>query len=161
MIGLRLLVHFFQEVNAIKTTIMRHIAATVCLLVVFCVDVALSFGYITTLKATVSRYPVALNAEVNDEKWDGKRTPVTAMQRLEQAMDASWGRGKFRTEVWEGDVNPINEWWAAYSPSAEEIVAAKQGFNFRDAKGWFEVRIVISTFIQLFPVSQLRFGCCK
>ena len=121
---------------------MRHIAATVCLLVVFCVDVALSFGYITTLKATVSRYPVALNAEVNDEKWDGKRTPVTAMQRLEQAMDASWGRGKFRTEVWEGDVNPMNDWWAAYAPSTEEITAADEGFNFRDAKAWFEVRVI-------------------
>eukprot|EP00600_Ochromonadales_sp_CCMP1393_P004728 CAMPEP_0174960084 /NCGR_PEP_ID=MMETSP0004_2-20121128/3520_1 /TAXON_ID=420556 /ORGANISM="Ochromonas sp., Strain CCMP1393" /LENGTH=149 /DNA_ID=CAMNT_0016208443 /DNA_START=204 /DNA_END=653 /DNA_ORIENTATION=- len=60
------------------------------------------------------------------------------MEVLEQRMDATWGRAKFRTEVWEDDVNPLDEWWTAYAPSEEEIEAAAAGYDFKDPKGWFE-----------------------
>jgi hypothetical protein len=49
------------------------------------------------------------------------------MEWLDQQMDSSWGRGKFRTEVWNDDVNPVNRWWEAYGPSDEEVEAAAQG----------------------------------
>eukprot|EP00596_Hydrurales_sp_CCMP1899_P010890 CAMPEP_0119041800 /NCGR_PEP_ID=MMETSP1177-20130426/13713_1 /TAXON_ID=2985 /ORGANISM="Ochromonas sp, Strain CCMP1899" /LENGTH=148 /DNA_ID=CAMNT_0007008127 /DNA_START=309 /DNA_END=755 /DNA_ORIENTATION=+ len=62
------------------------------------------------------------------------------MLRLEQGMDATWGRGKMRTEVWEGDVNPANDWWRAYEPSEEEVVAAGKGYNFSNPKKYFEDR---------------------
>ena len=49
------------------------------------------------------------------------------MEWINQQMDSSWGRGKFRTEVWVDNVNPINRWWLSYGPSEEEIEAAAQG----------------------------------
>ena len=49
------------------------------------------------------------------------------MEWIDQQMDSSWGRGKFRTEVWVDNVNPINRWWLSYGPSEEEIEAAAQG----------------------------------
>lgn len=116
---------------------MKSIAVAVCLLVAVA-DVALSFG----LNVVSNRIPMSIHAESSDSSepvWDGTRTPVTTMERLDQAMDATWGRGKFRTEVWDGDVNPINDWWTAYAPSAEEVSAASMGFNFREPKAWFEV----------------------
>lgn len=54
-------------------------------------------------------------------------------------MDATWGRGKYRTEVWEDDVNPVDFWWEAYEPSVEEAQAAAAGYDFGDPKGWLEV----------------------
>ena len=62
-------------------------------------------------------------------------------------MDASWGRGIYRTEVWDGDVNPMNDWWVAYAPSADEVSAAGKGFNFKDPKAWFEVKRIVSTLL--------------
>ena len=117
---------------------MRNIIA-VCLLLAFVADIALSFR----IKVSIDRFSYRVHGESSDESapvWDGKRTPITTMERLDQAMDATWGRGKFRSEVWDGDVNPVNDWWTAYAPSEEEIAAAKVGFNFRDPKAWFEVR---------------------
>jgi hypothetical protein len=78
--------------------------------------------------------------KINRDIWDGTRAPVTKMERLEQSMDASWGRGKFRTEVWAGDVNPSNDWWIAYQPSVEEVEASLQGYSFKNPKEFFEVR---------------------
>ncbi len=52
-------------------------------------------------------------------------------------MDATWGRGKYRNEVWDGDVNPVNDWWEIYAPSDEEIEAADMGYNFADPKAYF------------------------
>lgn len=69
--------------------------------------------------------------------WDGKRPPVANMQWLDQRMDATWGRGKYRNEVWDGDVNPVNDWWEIYAPSDEEIEAADMGYNFADPKAYF------------------------
>lgn len=54
-------------------------------------------------------------------------------------MDATWGRGKFREEVWTGEVNPADDWWLAYTPSEEEQQAANAGYDFRNAKEWFQV----------------------
>jgi hypothetical protein len=54
-------------------------------------------------------------------------------------MDATWGRGKYRTEVWEDDVNPVDFWWKAYEPSQEELEAMDAGFDFNDGKKWLEV----------------------
>ena len=54
-------------------------------------------------------------------------------------MDAAWGRAKYRTEVWEDDVNPSNDWWLAYAPSEEEVSAAEKGFDFKNPQSWFEV----------------------
>lgn len=61
------------------------------------------------------------------------------METVDQRMDATWGRAKYRTEVWEDDVNPMNEWWLAYAPSEEEVAAAEQGFDFKNPSKWFEV----------------------
>jgi hypothetical protein len=70
------------------------------------------------------------------EKWPGDRPPVPVAQFLTQFMDASWGRGKFRTEVWEDDVNPADNWWEVYAPSVEEQEAANAGFSFADVESW-------------------------
>jgi hypothetical protein len=55
-------------------------------------------------------------------------------------MDAAWGRGKYRTEIWNDNVNPMNDWWTAYAPSQEEIDASIAGFDFSDAEGWCKER---------------------
>jgi hypothetical protein len=73
-------------------------------------------------------------------KWNGDRPPLPNMEILNQRMDASWGRGKFRTEVWDDNVNPMNDWWTAYAPSDEQIEACAQGYDFKNPQAWFEVR---------------------
>ncbi len=75
------------------------------------------------------------------DPWPGDRPPVPNMKLLEQKMDASWGRGKYRAEVWEDCANPINDWWLAYTPSPEEVEAAAQGFWFSDVEGWCKVNV--------------------
>jgi hypothetical protein len=79
----------------------------------------------------------------SDEKkaWPGNRPPLPNVDRILQSMDATWGRGKFRTEVWEDDVNPVNEWWTVFAPSTEEVEAAAAGYDFTNSKKWFEVRM--------------------
>ena len=71
-------------------------------------------------------------------KWDGnsKRPPLPVPNFLDQSMDAAWGRGKMRTEVWEDDVNPMDNWWEIYSPSEEEVDAAEDGFDFSNVENW-------------------------
>lgn len=71
--------------------------------------------------------------------WPGTRPPVPNVQFWDQRMDATWGRGKFRVEIWEDVVNPVNDWWSAYAPSEEEIEAASAGYDFKDPKGWLAV----------------------
>ena len=125
---------------------MRSTLATVCLLIAFLVDIAVSFRSFSATKISFNKFSTELKAEEEKDhasSWDGKHTPVTRMERLEQSMDASWGRGKFRTEVWAGDVNPMNDWWMAYAPSTEEVQAAAKGFNFKDPKAWFEVLLLL------------------
>jgi hypothetical protein len=134
---------------------MRSIVATICFLVAFLVDIAVSFRSFSATKVVSSKFSTVLRAE--DEKdhassWDGKHTPVTRMERLEQSMDASWGRGKFRTEVWAGDVNPMNDWWMAYAPSKEEVAASAKGFNFKDPKAWFEVMQLCLCWLSSWPL---------
>jgi hypothetical protein len=70
-------------------------------------------------------------------------------------MDAAWGRGKYRTEVWEDDVNPVNDWWAVYAPSEEEIEAAEKGYDFSNPKDWFEVG---SCPVVIFSMSTVLIG---
>lgn len=60
------------------------------------------------------------------------------MDVIAQKMDATWGKAKYRTEIWNDDVNPVNDWWKNYAPSSEEIEAAKGGFDFKNVKGWCE-----------------------
>ena len=71
-------------------------------------------------------------------KWDGSRPPCPKVEWLDQRMDATWGRGKFRTEVWEGETNPVNNWWEIFQPSDEEIEAANAGYNFVDPEAYFK-----------------------
>jgi hypothetical protein len=71
-------------------------------------------------------------------KWDGTRPPCPKVEWLDQRMDATWGRGKFRTEVWEGETNPVNNWWEIFHPSDEEIEAANAGYNFADPEAYFK-----------------------
>lgn len=80
--------------------------------------------------------------------WPGNRPPVPNPLLIEQKMDATWGRGKFRTEVWEDDVNPWNFWWEAYAPSEETLEAMELGFDFTNPKEWLEV-ITFPTFLYL------------
>ena len=55
--------------------------------------------------------------------WPGDRPPLPNFRRLDQSMDAAWGRGKYRREIWEDDVNPIVDWTVSFEPSEEEIDA--------------------------------------
>ena len=55
--------------------------------------------------------------------WPGNRPPLPNFRRLDQSMDAAWGRGKYRREIWEDDVNPITDWTVSFEPSEEEIDA--------------------------------------
>ena len=128
---------------------MRNIAASTFLFIAFLVDIAFSFKSFSSSAISSGRSLTSLNAEEGHKKlssWDGTRPPITRMERLEQSMDATWGRGKFRTEVWAGDVNPMNDWWMAYAPSPEEVDAAAQGFNFKDPKAWLEVKETLNPF---------------
>jgi hypothetical protein len=68
--------------------------------------------------------------------WTGKRIPIATPTFLDQKMDAAWGRGKYRTEIWEDNVNPLNDWYLAYAPSQEEIDASMGGFDFKDPESW-------------------------
>lgn len=74
-------------------------------------------------------------------KWPGNRPPIGNLLRVEQSMDATWGRGKYRAEVWEGEDNPVDDWWEAYTPSQEEQEAAAAGYDFRHPKDWFQVNV--------------------
>ena len=71
--------------------------------------------------------------------WPGDRTPMSNLARYIEKMDAAWGRGKYRSEVWLDDVNPKNSWHLNYAPSKEEREASQQGYDFQDPKSWFEV----------------------
>lgn len=75
-----------------------------------------------------------------ENKWPGNRPPVPNPLFFDQKMDAAWGRGKFRTEIWEDNVNPLNDWYNAYTPSDEEIQAAHAGFDFSDPEGWCKAK---------------------
>jgi len=68
--------------------------------------------------------------------WPGNRPPLPNFSRAEQVMDATWGRGKYRTEVWDMDINPMNRWWQKYEPSFEEIDALEAGYDFANAEVW-------------------------
>jgi predicted RNase H-like HicB family nuclease len=72
--------------------------------------------------------------------WPGTRPPINNPLLIKQKMDAAWGRGKYRSEIWNDQVNPLNDWWMAFTPSDEEVEAAKWGFDFADPKGWCEAR---------------------
>lgn len=72
--------------------------------------------------------------------WPGTRPPLTNMGRLLQSMDATWGRGKYRSEVWDDNPNPVNYWWEIYAPSEEEQEAADCLYDFANPKAWFEER---------------------
>lgn len=52
--------------------------------------------------------------------WPGNRPPLPNYRRLDQSMDAAWGRGKYRQEIWNDVVNPSVEWEGAFAPSDEE-----------------------------------------
>lgn len=70
--------------------------------------------------------------EESDEKpstWPGDRPPLAQTEIYLERMDAGWGRGKYRSEVWDDDVNPLDQWWYKYSPSQEEMEAANAGYN--------------------------------
>lgn len=71
--------------------------------------------------------------------WPGDRPPMTNLELLEQRMDATWGRGKYRTEVWDDDMNPVSDWWTAYAPSEEQIEAAAAGYDFKESASWLKV----------------------
>ena len=88
---------------------------------------------------TLHRYPssnIALYASDSQKKWSGDRLPVPNPLFLDQRMDAAWGRGKYRTEIWNDNVNPLNDWYNAYTFSQDEIDAIQGGFNFQDPEGW-------------------------
>ena len=78
-----------------------------------------------------------------EQAWDGTRPPIPNLRRFEDEskMEATYGRGKFREEVWNSVINPKNEWWRQYEPSIEEAAAMMQGYyNYEKREDWFEVR---------------------
>lgn len=107
---------------------MRNQQLTLLLIIV---GLACSYSFRNIFNTIVSR-----SAEL--QAWPGNRPPVNNMNVVAQKMDATWGKAKFRTEIWNDDVNPVNDWWKNYAPSQEEIQAAKEGFDFKDVKGWCE-----------------------
>jgi hypothetical protein len=72
--------------------------------------------------------------------WPGNRPPLPNFSRKGQVMDATWGRGKFRTEVWNMDINPVNRWWQKYEPSFEEIDALEAGYDFENPEAWLKAK---------------------
>ena len=84
--------------------------------------------------ATIDGGPDKTNAT-----WPGDRPPMTNLELLEQRMDATWGRGKYRMEVWDDDMNPVSDWRTAYAPSEEQIEAAAAGYDFKDSASWLKV----------------------
>lgn len=79
------------------------------------------------------------NKSASTGVWPGNRPPMMNEKLKLQRMSATWGRGRFRTEVWDDDVNPINNWWEAYAPSQEQLEAMAAGYDFSDSKSYFEV----------------------
>lgn len=71
--------------------------------------------------------------------WPGTRPPIINMRFLQLKMDATWGRGKYRDEIWDDNINPSNDWWISFAPSEEEIEAASLGYDFANPKEYFAV----------------------
>lgn len=90
-----------------------------------------------------------MNAEQSEKKWPGNRPPIPNLLLLDQRMDATWGRGKFRAEIWEDFVNPLNDWWEAYAPSEEEAQAFEQAYDFAEPEKWFSEKVSCSTLTDL------------
>jgi len=101
--------------------------------------VALGHSYHVSMTKYAQSQASSFGLQASPSSWPGNRPPVNSPQALEQRMDAVWGRGKFRTEVWEDNPNPLNDWWLNYEPSQEQVEAAEQGFDFQNAKEWCEV----------------------
>lgn len=78
--------------------------------------------------------------EPNKELWPGDRPPLSQVKLYAEKMDAAWGRGRFRSEVWDDDANPLNNWIKNYEITAEQLEALAQGFDFTNPKSWFEKR---------------------
>lgn len=102
------------------------VALTLCL---FCGRMSKAFTY-PAMRYSTRGY---LSME-----WKGDRPPLPNMEFLDQKMDAAWGRGKFRDEVWNDNVNPLNNWWTAFAPSEEQTDAAAQGYDFKNPQAYFE-----------------------
>ena len=70
--------------------------------------------------------------------WPGDRPPLPNFRRMAQSMDAAWGRGKFRREIWEDTMNPVTDWKVSFEPSEEEVDAlfGPDPFWFNDVEGW-------------------------
>jgi hypothetical protein len=113
-------------------------------IVVLLIAIELCFAFIPTAKQlslqnSVTRRFAAEKESDKPKEWDKKKIPLPRKEFFTQKMDATWGRGKFREEVWEDRGNPENFWWEAYMPSQQEIEAFNAGFDFEDPKKWFEV----------------------
>ena len=74
-------------------------------------------------------------------KWPGNRPPLPCEAYFTERMEATWGRGKFREEIWNDIVNPVNDWWLKYAPSEEEIEAIELGYEISNPQKYFEVII--------------------
>jgi len=70
--------------------------------------------------------------------WPKHRPPTPNVKLLNERMDATWGRGKFRAEVWSGQDNPEDDWTSKYAPSEEEIEAMLYGFDFTNPRQYFK-----------------------
>jgi hypothetical protein len=79
------------------------------------------------------------SASIESTGWPGNRPPIPNLEFLDQRMEATWGRGKFREEIWQDRANPVNDWWTAYAPSPEETEAAAAGYDFGNPRKWHEV----------------------
>ena len=84
---------------------------------------------------------------VRGKKWPGDRPPCSNPRQEGLRMDATWGRGKLRDEIWEDKLSPNGEWWRAYSPTDEEIEAMELGYDFAEPRKWHEVFIPIKLLI--------------
>lgn len=112
---------------------------TVIALILTCDIISFKLPY-NQLKRTLSI--LHSEAETNNESPKKiTKIPLPKPEYLVQRMDAAWGRGKFREEVWLDIPNPSNDWWDAYGPSEEEIQAAEAGYDFKDPQEWFKLQV--------------------
>lgn len=46
--------------------------------------------------------------------------------------------GKYRSEVWDNRLNPVNNWWECYTQSIEEMEAMHAGYDFENPEEYFK-----------------------
>lgn len=128
-------------------------ASSIARILLFLALVASCTAFVQRFVAS-RRNAILMATDAKKEQWPGNRPPLPHMELLEQRMDATWGRGRYREEVWVDKGNPSNDWWLAYTPSEEEAEAAAKGYNFTDLDGYFKASSIYTTPVLSLPLAR-------